>query len=313
MSVKNWFEDRQKFGGLIGAFFDRATKGYIPTEKEGDERVDIGTNKGLRTRRDNRGDMPYVRPSKENESICEGCGYHLPMTSTERIEPSIDCETRIPLDEDMTARDILDLSSDEDSYQSRITTLQENTGSTDAVQTGIGRLNGATIALGVTDFQSMGGSMGSVVGEKITRLIECATAKSLPLVIVCAPGGARMQEGTSSLMQMAKIPSASQTYQVQKKLLYISVLTYPTTGGATASSGMLGDLIIAEPKAYTAFAGRRVIEQTPRQKVPDGFQVAESLFDHGSLDLIVPRNFLKGVLSEISELYSASPGVRGDN
>nr|YP_010444745.1 acetyl-CoA carboxylase carboxyltransferase beta subunit [Schizaea fistulosa]UTJ90245.1 acetyl-CoA carboxylase carboxyltransferase beta subunit [Schizaea fistulosa] len=310
MSVKSWFEDRQKFGGLIGAFFDRATKGYIPTE-EGDEHVDIGTNKGLWTRRDNRGDMLYVRSSKENDSICEGRGYHLPMTSTERIEPLIDRETRIPLDEDMTARDILDLS-DEDSYQSRITTLQENTGSTDAVQTGIGRLNGKTIALGVMDLQSMGGSMGSVVGEKITRLVECATTNFLPLVIVCAPGGARMQEGTSSLMQMAKIPSASQTYQVQKKLLYISILTYPTTGGATASSGMLGDLIIAEPKAYTAFAGKRVIEQTLRQKVPDGFQVAESLFDHGSPDLIVPRNLLKGVLSEISELYTMSSGIGED-
>nr|YP_010444991.1 acetyl-CoA carboxylase carboxyltransferase beta subunit [Schizaea sprucei]UTJ90490.1 acetyl-CoA carboxylase carboxyltransferase beta subunit [Schizaea sprucei] len=306
MSVKNWFEDRQKFGGLIGAFFDRATKGYIPTEKEGDERVDVGTNKGLRTRCDNCGDMPHVRPSKENGSVCEGCGYHLPMTSTERIEPLIDCETRVPLDEDMTARDILDLS-DEDSYQSRITNLQENTGSTDAVQTGIGRLNGTTIAPGVTDFQFMGGSTGSVVGEKITRLIECATDKSLPLVIVCASGGARMQEGTSSLMQMAKISPASQTHQVQKNLLYISILTYPTTGGVTASSGMLGDVIIAEPKAYIAFAGKRVIEQTLRQKIPDGFQVAESLFDHGLPDPIVPRNLLKGVLGEIFELYAASP------
>nr|YP_010451513.1 acetyl-CoA carboxylase carboxyltransferase beta subunit [Schizaea pusilla]UTV01491.1 acetyl-CoA carboxylase carboxyltransferase beta subunit [Schizaea pusilla] len=309
MSVKNWFEDRQKFSGLIGAFFDRATKGHIPTEKgysEKEDRVDIGTNKGLWTRRENCGDMPYVRPSRENESICEGRGYHLPMTSTERIEPSIDRETRVPLAEDMTARDILDLS-DGDSYQSRITTPQENTGSTDAVQTGTGRLNGTTIALGVTDPQSMGGSTGSVVGEKTTRLIECATNKSLPLVIVCAPGGARMQEGTSSLMQMAKIPPASQTYQVQKKLLHISVLTYPTTGGATASSGTSGDVIIAEPKAYIAFAGKRVTEQTLRQKIPDGFQVAESLFDHGSLDLIVPRNIPKGVLSEIFELYTASP------
>nr|AOV84701.1 acetyl-CoA carboxylase, carboxyl transferase subunit beta [Actinostachys pennula] len=310
MSVKNWFEDRQKLGGLIGAFFDRATtKGYLPIDKEANERVDIGTNKGLRTRCDNCGDMPYVRPSRENESICEGCGYHLPMTSTERIEPSIDRETRVPLDEDMTARDILNFS-DEDSYQSRITTPQENTGSTDAVQTGIGRLDGINIALGVTDLQSMGGSMGSVVGEKITRLIECATYKSLPLVIVCAPGGARMQEGTSSLMQMAKISPASQKHQVQKKLLYIPVLTYPTTGGATASSGMLGDVIIAEPNAYIAFAGKRVIEQTLRQKIPDGFQVAESLFDHGLLDLIVPRNLLKGVPREISELYTASPRSR---
>nr|YP_010463816.1 acetyl-CoA carboxylase, carboxyl transferasesubunit beta [Anemia phyllitidis]UUL71083.1 acetyl-CoA carboxylase, carboxyl transferasesubunit beta [Anemia phyllitidis] len=306
MSVKNRFEDRRKFGGLIGAFLEKATKGYVPNEKEGDRHTDIGINKGLRTRCDNCGNMLYVKFLKENESICEGCGYHLSMTSTERIEPLIDRETWIPMDEDMTARDILDFS-DEDSYQNRITTSQENTGLTDAVQTGIGHLNGIPIALGVTDFQFMGGSMGSVVGEKITRVIEYATDKRLPLVIVCASGGARMQEGTSSLMQMAKISSALQIHQRRQKLLYISVLTYPTTGGVTASSGMLGDVIIAEPKAYIAFAGKRVIEQTLRQKIPDGFQVAESLFDHGLLDSIVPRNLLKGVSREIFELYASSP------
>lgn len=203
--------------------------------------------------------MLHVKFSKQNRSVCEERGYHLSMNSMERIEPSIDPNTWIPFDEDTIAKDVLSFS-DEDSYENRLLSSQEKTGLTDAVQTGIGYLNGTLIALGVMDFHFMGGSMGSVVGEKITRLIEYATQKLLPLVSICASGGARMQEGTLSSMQMAKISSILQLHQVQKKLLYISVLTYPTTGGVTASFGMLGDIIIAEPKAYIAFAGKRVIE-----------------------------------------------------
>ena len=250
--------------------------------------------------------MLYVKFLKQNKSVCEERGYHLSMNSMERIELLIDRNTWIPMDEEMTAKDVLDFF-DEDSYQNRVAVSQEKTGLTDAVQTGLGYLNGTRIGLGVMDFHFMGGSMGSVVGEKITRLIEYVTDKSLPLVLICASGGARTQEGTLSLMQMAKISSVLQIHQVQRKLLYISILTYPTTGGVTASFGMLGDIIIAESKAYIAFAGKRVIEQTLRQKIPDGFQAAESLFDNGLLDLIVPRNLLKGVLGEISELYSSAP------
>nr|YP_010192087.1 acetyl-CoA carboxylase, carboxyl transferase subunit beta [Alsophila denticulata]QZN05729.1 acetyl-CoA carboxylase, carboxyl transferase subunit beta [Alsophila denticulata] len=306
MSVIDWFEDKRKFGGLIGAFLEEATKGSISSERERDRRISINTNKGLWARCDNCGNMLHVKFLKQNKSVREECGYHLSMNSMERIELPIDRDTWIPMDEDTTAKDVLGFS-DEDSYQNRITTSQEKTGLTDAVQTGIGYLNGKPIALGVMDFHFMGGSMGSVVGEKITRPIEYATHESLPLIIICASGGARMQEGTLSLMQMAKISSVLQIHQVQKRLLYISVLTYPTTGGVTASSGMSGDIIIAESKAYIAFAGKRVIEQTLRQKIPDGFQAAESLFDNGLLDLIVPRNLLKGVLSEISEPYYSAP------
>nr|AJE61651.1 acetyl-CoA carboxylase carboxyltransferase beta subunit [Plagiogyria glauca] len=306
MSVINWFEDKRKFGGLIGAFLEEATKGSISSERERDRRISINTNKGLWARCDNCGNMLHVRFLKQNKSVREECGYHLSMNSMERTELPIDRDTWIPMDEDTTAKDVLGFS-DEDSHQNRITASQEKTGLTDAVQTGIGSLNGAPIALGAMDFHFMGGSMGSVVGEKITRSIEYATHESLPLVVICASGGARMQEGTLSLMQMAKISSVPQIHQVQKRLLYISVLTYPTTGGATASSGMSGDIIIAESKAYTAPAGKRAIEQTSRQKIPDGFQAAESLFDNGSPDLIVPRNLLKGVSSEISELYSSAP------
>lgn len=309
MSVINWFEDKRKFGGLIGAFLEEATRGSISTEKEREKRISVNTNRGLWARCDNCGNMLYAKFLRQNKSVCEECGYHLSMNSMERIELLIDRNTWIPTDEDMTAKDVLDFF-DEDSYQNRVAVSQEKTGLTDAVQTGMGYLNGTLIALGVMDFHFMGGSMGSVVGEKITRLIEYATDKSLPLVLICASGGARMQEGTLSLMQMAKISSVLQIHQVQKKLLYISILTYPTTGGVTASFGMLGDIIIAEPKAYIAFAGKRVIEQTLRQKIPDGFQAAESLFDNGLLDLIVPRNLLKGVLGEIFELYSLAPCKR---
>nr|QYB22601.1 acetyl-CoA carboxylase carboxyltransferase beta subunit [Prumnopitys amara] len=197
-----------------------------------------------------------------------------------------------------------ELYIEEKSYMDHITSYQIDTGLTDAIQTGIGRINGIPIAIGVMDFQFMGGSMGSVVGEKITRLIEYATKKSLPLITVCASGGARMQEGSFSLMQMGKIASALNIYQRKKKLFYISVLTSPTTGGVTASFGMLPNIIIAEPKAYIAFAGRRVIEQTLNLTIEDDdFQTAEYLFHHGLFDLIVPRSILKGVLSDILKLY----------
>nr|UEX91680.1 acetyl-CoA carboxylase beta subunit [Silene flos-cuculi] len=184
---------------------------------------------------------------------------------------------------------------------------QRQTGLTEAVQTGIGQLDGIPVAIGVMDFEFMGGSMGSVVGEKITRLIEYASNKLLPLILVCASGGARMQEGSLSLMQMAKISSVLYDYQSNKKLFYVSILTSPTTGGVTASFGMLGDIIIAEPNAYIAFAGKRVIEQTLNITVPEGSQVAEYLFDKGLFDPIIPRNLLKSVLSELFQLHSFFP------
>jgi acetyl-CoA carboxylase carboxyl transferase subunit beta len=184
-------------------------------------------------------------------------------------------------------------------YMDKVDSYQRKTGLTDAVQTGIGQLDGIPVALAVMDFQFIGGSMGSVVGEKITRLIQYATRKSLPLIISCASGGARMQEGSFSLMQMAKISSTLFNFQFHENLFLVSLLTSPTTGGVTASFGMLGDIIIGEPDAYIAFAGKRVIEEVMKIEVPEGVQEAEYLFEMGSLDLIVPRNLLKGVLSEL--------------
>jgi acetyl-CoA carboxylase carboxyl transferase subunit beta len=252
-------------------------------------------------------ELNYKKLLKSKMNICDECGYHLKMSSSERIELLIDPGTWDPMDEDMVSTDPIEFHSEEEPYKDRINSYQKETGLTEAVQTGIGQLNGIPVAIGVMDFQFMGGSMGSVVGEKITRLIEYATNQNLPLIIVCASGGARMQEGSLSLMQMAKISSALFDYQSNKKLFYVSILTSPTTGGVTASFGMLGDIIISEPNAYIAFAGKRVIEETLNTTVPEGSQEAEYLFDKGLFDLIVPRNLLKGVLSELFQLHTFFP------
>lgn len=251
--------------------------------------------------------LNYKKLLKSKMGICEQCGYHLKISSSDRIELLIDHGTWNPMDEDMVSMDPIEFHSGEEAYKDRIDSYQIKTGLTEAVQTGIGQLNGIPVAIGVMDFQFMGGSMGSVVGEKITRLIEYAANKFIPLIIVCASGGARMQEGSLSLMQMAKISSVLYDYQSNKKLFYVSILTSPTTGGVTASFGMLGDIIIAEPNAYIAFAGKRVIEQTLNKTVPEGSQAAEFLFHKGLFDLIVPRNLLKGVLSELFQLHAFFP------
>nr|YP_010457624.1 acetyl-CoA carboxylase carboxyltransferase beta subunit [Glyptopetalum fengii]UUA68815.1 acetyl-CoA carboxylase carboxyltransferase beta subunit [Glyptopetalum fengii] len=251
--------------------------------------------------------LNYKKFFKSKMNICEQCGSHLKMSSSDRIELSIDPGTWNPMDEDMVSVDPIEFHSEEEPYKDRIDSYQRKTGLTEAVQTGTGQLNGIPVAIGVMDFMFMGGSMGSVVGEKITRLIEYATNQFLPLILVCASGGARMQEGSLSLMQMAKISSALFDYQSNKKLFYVSILTSPTTGGVTASFGMLGDIIIAEPNAYIAFAGKRVIEQTLNKTVPEGSQAAEYLFHKGLFDPIIPRNLLKGVLSELFQFHAFFP------
>nr|YP_010610408.1 acetyl-CoA carboxylase beta subunit [Vallisneria natans]WAO28674.1 acetyl-CoA carboxylase beta subunit [Vallisneria natans] len=252
--------------------------------------------------------LNYTKFLKSNMLyICEHCGYHLKMKSLDRIDLLVDRDTWDPFDEHMVSIDINEWDCTDKPYQDRIASSQRDTGLTEAIQTGMGKLNGITVAIGVMDFQFIGGSMGSVVGEKITRLIEYAANRSLPLIIVCASGGARMQEGILSLMQMAKISSASYDYQCNKKLFYLSILTTPTTGGVTASFGMLGDIIITEPGASIAFAGKRVIEQTLNITVPEGIQEAEYLFEKGSFDSIVPRNSLKATLGELLQLHGFFP------
>lgn len=276
-------------------------KGTIKTSK-----IDVPSNQGLWTRCDNCGVILYIKHLKENQSICFGCGYHLHMNSKERIEAIIDKGTWRPVDELLSPCDPLNFS-DQKKYSERLKEAQQKTGLQDAIQTGTGLIDNIPVALGVMNFHFMGGSMGSVVGEKITRLIEYATKQGLPLILICASGGARMQEGILSLMQMAKISAALQIYQSDANLLYIAVLTSPTTGGVTASFGMLGDLIFAEPKALIGFAGRRVIEQTLQEQLPDNFQTSEYLLHHGLLDLIVPRFYLKQAIAETIHFYKNAP------
>lgn len=216
-------------------------------------------------------------------------------------------------EEDEEEREKEEWEKEEEPYKNRLDSLQEETGLQEAVETGTGQLNGIPVAIGIMDFRFLGGSMGSVVGEKITRLIEYATNQLLPLILVCASGGARMQEGSISLMQMAKISSALYNYQIKKKLFYVAILTSPTTGGVTASFGMLGDIVIAEPNAYIAFAGKRVIEQTLNIEVPEGSQSADFLFEKGLFDSIVPRNLLKEVLTELFQFHGLCPLTENEN
>jgi acetyl-CoA carboxylase carboxyl transferase subunit beta len=285
-----------------------STNGSDLTIRESSNDLDITQKyKHLWVQCENCYGLNYKKFLKSRMNVCEQCGYHLKMSSSDRIELLIDLGTWDPMDEDMVSLDPIEFHSEEEPYKDRIDSYQRKTGLTEAVQTGTGQLNGIPVAIGVMDFQFMGGSMGSVVGEKITRLIEHATNKFLPLILVCASGGARMQEGSLSLMQMAKISSALYDYQSNKNLFYVSILTSPTTGGVTASFGMLGDIIIAEPNAYIAFAGKRVIEQTLNKTVPEGSQSAEFLFHKGLFDSIVPRNLLKGVLNELFQLHDFFP------
>lgn len=245
--------------------------------------------------------VSYTKDLKNNQFVCLECEHHARVDSDERIEQLIDKNTWQPLAEEISPTDPLEFS-DRKPYKDRIKDYQAKTGLTDAVKTGTGLIDGLPIALGVMDFRFMGGSMGSVVGEKLCRLIERATEEGFPVVIICASGGARMQEGMLSLMQMAKISGALYLHQEQK-LLYIPVLTHPTTGGVTASFAMLGDIILAEPKATIGFAGRRVIEQTLREKLPEGFQTSEYLLQHGFVDEIVPRTQLKKTLAQLISLH----------
>nr|UPU96630.1 acetyl-CoA carboxylase carboxyltransferase beta subunit [Arceuthobium laricis]UPU97028.1 acetyl-CoA carboxylase carboxyltransferase beta subunit [Arceuthobium tsugense subsp. amabilae] len=251
--------------------------------------------------------LNYKKFLKSKMNICEQCGTHLKMSSSDTIELLIDSGTWDPMDEDMVSLDPIKFHSEEEPYKYRINSYQIKTGLIEAVQTGIGQLKGIPIAIGVMDFQFIGGSMGCVVGEKITRLIEYASHQFLPLLIMCASGGARMQEGSLSLMQMAKISASLSYFQSYQKLFYISILTSPTTGGVTASFGMLGDIIIAEPNSYIAFAGKRVIEQTLNKTVPEGLQSAEHLFYKGLFDSIVPRTLLKSILKELFQLHAFIP------
>lgn len=283
MSLFDWFANRRKLGSTVS---------------EGQER-EIAD--GLWTKCEACGVLTYTKDLRANQLVCLECDHHMRVYSDERINQLIDPNTWVAIDENLQPVDPLKFR-DRKSYSDRIRETQEKTKLTDAVQTGIGQIEGLPLALGVMDFRFMGGSMGSVVGEKLTRLIERATQQRIPVVIVCASGGARMQEGMLSLMQMAKISGALERHR-ENCLLYIPILTHPTTGGVTASFAMLGDIILAEPKATIGFAGRRVVEQTLREKLPDDFQTSEYLLQRGFVDAIVSRTQLKRTIAQLVRLH----------
>lgn len=234
----------------------------------------------------------------KNQKVCLSCGHHERMTARERIDLLIDSGTFVETDAELSSKDFLDFFDGEVFYENKIKTIKQQKHIIDAVVSGKGQLNAVPVNIACMDFDFMGGSMGSVVGEKITRTIEAATKEKTPVIIVSASGGARMQEGIVSLMQMAKTSAALKKHS-DAGLLYLSVLTNPTTGGVSASFAMLGDFIIAEPKALIGFAGPRVISQIIKQKLPEGFQRSEFIQNHGFVDIISHRHKLKTTLSKL--------------
>ena len=285
MSLFDWFADRRK-----GQFVGKVNQ-------------EIDETDGLWFKCPECSQVVYRKDLIANANVCNSCGHHNRIYSDERINLIADPSSFKTFDKDLSPTDPLGFK-DRRAYADRLRESQANTGMKDGVTTGICKIDNIPLALAVMDFRFMGGSMGSVVGEKITRLIEHATSTQTPLLIVCASGGARMQEGMLSLMQMAKISGALERHR-QAELLYMPLLTHPTTGGVTASFAMLGDLILAEPKALIGFAGRRVIEQTLREKLPENFQTAEYLQEHGFVDTIIPRTQLRSTLSTILRLHGS--------
>jgi len=284
------------------------TREKAPIARNDEKKVRVP--EGLWTKCKSCGETIYTKEVEKNLNVCPKCDYHFRISAKERLELILDPETFTELDRDLESIDFLEFQ-DTKSYQDRIQAAMQKGNGKEAVVCGEGLLECTPIQIAVFEFSFMGGSMGSVVGEKITRVIERAIERRTPAVVFSSSGGARMQESIISLMQMAKTSAALGRLR-EAGLPYISVLTDPTTGGVTASFAMLGDIIMAEPKALVGFAGPRVIEQTIRQKLPEGFQRAEYLLEHGMVDLIVPRKEMRQRLSQVvSMLYrpaTAKPG-----
>jgi acetyl-CoA carboxylase carboxyl transferase subunit beta len=242
----------------------------------------------------------YNKELARNFKICPKCGYHFRLSAAERLRMLFDEGQYTELDTELRSSDPLKFR-DSKKYRDRLRDAEQSVGPSDAILVGSGVLEGMPVVIGAMEFFFMGGSMGSVVGEKVTRAAERSLGERRPLIIVSTSGGARMQEGILSLMQMAKI-SAALARLAEHRIPFLSVMTDPTTGGVTASYAMLGDLNIAEPNALIGFAGPRVIEQTIRQTLPEGFQRSEFLLEHGMLDLIVERSEMKETLARCLRL-----------
>ncbi len=268
-----------------------------------DKRVKIP--EGLWVKCGNCKEIVYRKEVLRNLQVCPKCNYHFRISARERLRLLVDQNTFQELDADLVSSDPLRFR-DSLPYLDRLKKSRESSGLSDAVLTGEAKIKGIGVIIGILDFSFMGGSMGSVVGEKVTRAAETAIARRYPLVIVSASGGARMQEGMFSLMQMAKTSAAVGRLK-QEGIPYISILSDPTFGGVSASFAMLGDIIIAEPRSLIGFAGPRVIEQTIKQQLPDDFQRAEFLLEHGLIDMVVDRKHLKETVARILRLLLTEP------
>lgn len=275
-------------------FYKKRKYATIPMERQKKE-----VPEGIMIKCKNCNAILYKKELENNLHICPKCDYHFPISAQERIKITLDNGNFFEYDSDMISEDPLNFPD----YPKKIATAMESSGINEAVVTGEGTIKGFPVVIGVMDSRFIMGSMGSVVGEKIARAIEAASIKKYSLIIFSASGGARMQEGILSLMQMAKTSAALARFN-REKGLYISVMTHPTTGGVSASFATLGDYNFAEPGALIGFAGRRIIEQTIRQELPEDFQTAEFLLKHGQLDKVVHRRDLRDILGKILEMHS---------
>ena len=248
------------------------------------------------------GEVVHEIKLNDNDRVCPRCDYHFAISAKDRIANLCDKDTFVEMDSGLTSIDTLKFQG-QASYKDRLRKYQDTTGLTDAVVSGHGLIEGYKVSLAVMDFSFLAATMGSVAGERITRAIEFATGQRCAVIIIAASGGARMYEGMLSLMQMAKT-SGALALHAQQKLPFISILTNPTTAGVMASFASLGDVIIAEPKAMVGFAGPRVIKETTHQDLPEGFQTAEFLEEHGLIDMIVHRRDLRGQLTQLLAYFS---------
>ncbi|HZV95396.1 MAG TPA: acetyl-CoA carboxylase, carboxyltransferase subunit beta [Candidatus Nitrosocosmicus sp.] len=276
-------------------------------KEEGEDapRKKVQIAEGLWVKCDSCKEIVYRAEVDRAGRVCPRCKYPFRISARERVAAILDADSFEERDAGLTSRDPLEFK-DTKRYTDRVKSARKSTGLEEAVITGLGRVGGLPVVLCVFEFGFLGGSMGSVVGEKLTRAIELAIQKRAPLLIVSASGGARMQEGILSLMQMAKT-SAALNRLAEERVPYLSLLTDPTTGGVTASFAMLGDVILAEPRALIGFAGPRVIAETIRQPLPDGFQRSEFLLEHGQLDMVVERRELRETLRRILAFFGTGP------
>ncbi len=263
---------------------------------------------GLWTKCPKCGELIYNKDLTAHQRVCPKCQFHFPISAWERIRLIVHPDSFVEMDGGMESVDILGFTGVH-RYVDRLEKYRKSTGLKDAIVTGVAKIEGRPVALGVMDFGFLGGSMGSVVGEKVTRLIERAIRERLPLILISASGGARMYEGMFSLMQMAKT-AAALAYLAEERIPYISVLTHPTYAGVMASYASLGDLILAEPGAMIGFAGPRVIKETTQATLPPGFQTAEFLLEHGLIDMIVPRQKLREKLAYFLDFLRPAPPRR---